>query len=154
MSFTKKKIYITYKHQFWTSGESDVLLKDLDGFDDKILEFYVWDYNNFVIIRRNGYTYDVRDSKQDAEIFIDYIYSDYEFYEQNDEYCYMPINNPDIGYLSESDAHDDGYYNVMYIPKGYHYLVKYGKILGKSRDIYGLRQIIYSDYGASFDYIC
>lgn len=152
MSFTKKKIYITYKHQVWTSGERDELLEDLDGFDDKILEFYVWD-DNFAIITRNGYTYDVRDSKQDAQSFINYIYSDYEFYEQNDEYCYVPINNPDIGYMSESDAHADGYYNVMYIPQGYHYLVKYGKILGKSRDEDGLTRIMDSDYGANFDYI-
>ena len=80
MSYGRKRVYITYKHQCWTSGNRYDLLEDLDGYDDKILEFYVWD-DDFAIITRNGYTYDVKDSRQDAQNFIDSIYSAYDIYE-------------------------------------------------------------------------
>ncbi len=152
MSYGRKRVYITYKHQCWTSGNRYDLLEDLDGYDDKILEFYVWD-DDFAIITRNGYTYDVKDSRQDAQNFIDSIYSAYDIYDQNDEYCYIPVNNPDVGYLCEEDAREDGYYDVIYIPRGYHYLVKNGRVLAKSWSKDELYQIMDSDYGADFDFI-
>ena len=109
--------------------------------------------DDFAIIRRNGYTYDVKDSRQEAQDFIDLIYKDYHFYSQDDEYCYIPINNPDTGYLSEDDAREDGYYNVMYVPRGYHYLVKNGRVIAKAWSKEELSRIMDSDYGADFDFI-
>ena len=153
MSYGKKRIYITYKHQVWTSGNKEDLLEDLDGRDDKILEFYVWD-DRFAIITKDGYTYDVKDSEQDAERFIEQIYSAYKIYDQEDDYCYIPINHPDIGYMSEGDAREEGYYSVIYVPRGEHYLAKNGKVIAKSWSQEELYHIMHTDYGAEFNYLC
>ena len=56
---------MTKMHQQWTYGDREDLLPYLDGEDDEIFEFAIAD-RNFAIILKNGMTYDIADTEDEA----------------------------------------------------------------------------------------
>lgn len=149
----KVRIYMTKLHQQWTYGERTNLLPYLDGEDDEIFEYAVPD-NGFAIILKNGMTYDVVDTEQEAIDKIGYIYRNYAVRENNADKCYIARENTQKRYKTPAEAQADGEFDYVYVPQGMFFLTKFGKILaiGKSED--EMVEKMYEHYRAKYTYLC
>ena len=151
--FMKVRIYMTKLHQQWTYGERRDLLPYLDGDDDEILEYAVPD-NGFAIILKNGLTYDVVDTEQDAIDKIGYIYRNYAVAQNEGDKCYISREDTQKRYKTPAEAQSDGEYDYVYVPQGMYFLTKFGKILaiGKTED--EMTDKMYEHYRAKYTYLC
>lgn len=140
-------------HQQWTYGEREDLVPYLDGEDDEIFEYAVSD-RGFAIILKNGMTYDVVDSEQEAIDKIGYIYRNYAVVENNDSKCYIAREDTTKRYATPAAAQQDGIFDYVYVPQGMYFLTKFGKILaiGKSED--EMTEKMYEHYRAKYTYLC
>ena len=125
----------------------------LDGEDDEIFEYAVPD-NGFAIILKNGMTYDVMDSEQEAIDKIGYVYRNYAVHENNSDKCYIARENTQKRYKTPAEAQADGMFDYVYVPQGMFFLTKFGKILaiGKSED--EMVEKMYEHYRAKYTYLC
>lgn len=150
---TKYRIYMTKKNQNWTFGEKEDLTPYLEGNDDEIFEYAVYD-RNFAIILKNDMTFDIKDSEQEAIDAINYIYRNYKIVQNADRNCYIARDNTEKTYYAPASAQDDGVFDYVFVPKDYFYLSKFGKIIavGESED--EMKDKMYNHYRAKYTYIC
>lgn len=148
----KTRIYMTKKHQSWTFGEREDLLPYLDGEDDEIFEYAIVD-RNFAIILKNGMTYDIADTEQEAIDAISYIYRNYAIVKNEDTNCYIAREDTSKKYYSPASAQADDVFDYVYVPQNMYYLTKFGKILavGKTED--EMTEKMYQHYRAKYTYI-
>ena len=149
---SKRKVYITYKHQEWTFDDKTALMPLLDGEDDEIREFYVTN-EDFAILLRNGKTFDVRDSQEEAQQFILRQYSAYTIRQSKDEYCYYNRDDFNQAFISGGMAQDAGVYDYVYVPKGQFLLARYGKIVATAPTQDEIVRKMFKVYGCAYTYI-
>ncbi len=152
MSDTKYRIYMTKKHQNWTFGDKDGLKPYLDGPDDEILEFAVYD-KDFVIILKNDLTYDVMDSVQEAKDYIAHIYRNYIISLNDGDLCYIARDDLSRRYKTSGDAMQDGVFDYVYVPTGTYFIAKFGKIFGVGRTEDEMYEKMYAHYRAKYTYM-
>ncbi len=152
MSDTKYRIYMTKKHQHWTFGDSDALIPYLDGKDDEILQFAVYD-KNFVIILKNDMTYDVVDTEKEARDKISYIYRNYVISQNDGDLCYIARDDIDRRYKTAGDAQADGVFDYVFVPKGTYFIAKFGKIFGVGKTEDEMYEKMYAHYRAKYTYL-
>lgn len=147
----KYRMFMTLKHQHWTMGEREALLEYLDGDDDEIWEFAVLN-KDFAIILKNGLTYDIKDTREEAIDFISYIYRNYSICQNNDERCYIARNDTERKYLTAAQAQEDGVYDYVYVPRGKYFIAKYGKIFGVGNSEKEMQEKMYEHYRAKYTF--
>ena len=149
---SKRKVYITYKHQEWTFDDKSALMPLLDGEDDEIREFYVTN-ENFAILLRNGKTFDVRDSAEEAQKFILRQYSAYTIHQVKDDHCY--INRADFNqtFVSSGMAQDAGVFDYVYVPTGQYLLARYDKVVATAPTQEDIVRKMFKVYGCAYTYI-
>lgn len=149
----KTRIYMTKKHQSWTFGEKEDLLSYLDGEDDEIFEYAIVD-RNFAIILKNGMTYDITDTEQEAVDAISYIYRNYSIVKNEDTNCYIARDDTSKKYYSAATAQADNVFDYVYVPQNMYYLAKFGKIIAVGRSEDEMTEKMYAHYRAKYTYIC
>ena len=149
----KYRIYMTKKHQNWTFGDKDAVRPYLDGEDDEILEYAVYD-KNFVIILKNGETYDVCDSEDEARDFIAHIYRNYIISLNDGETEYIARDDLNRRYKTSGDAQADGVFDYVHVPKGTYFIAKFGKIFGVGKTEDEMYNKMYTHYRAKYTYMC
>lgn len=148
----RKRIYMTRKHQTWTFGDKDDLRPYLDGEDDEILEYAVID-RNFTIILKNGLTYNVVDTEQEAIDAITYIYRNYQIVQNTQKKCYIARDNVNKKYLTPAAAQNADCYDYVYVPEGKYYLSKFGKIIAVGQSEEEMTEKMYAHYRAKYTYM-
>ncbi len=149
---TKYRIYMTKKHQNWTFGEREGLNPYLDGADDEILQYAVYD-KDFVIILKNGLTYDVCDSEDEARAYIAHIYRNYIISLNDSELCYIARDDLSRRYKTSGDAQADGVFDYVYVPRGTYFIAKFGKIFGVGKTEEEMYERMYMHYRARYTYM-
>lgn len=149
----KYRMYITKKHQHWTMGEKDALLELLDGADDEILEYAVAD-KDFAIILKNGMTFDIADTRQEALDYIAHIYRNYTVFRNDDNRCYIARDDASRKYLTSAEAQQDGVFDYVHVPRGSYCIAKYGKIFGVGQSEQEMQELMYKHYCAKYTFIC
>lgn len=143
---------MTRKHQNWTFGAKEGLYPYLDGEDDEILEYAIID-RNFAIILKNGLTYDIADTEQEAIDAISYIYRNYEIVKNEDKNCYISRDDTSKKYYTPAAAQNDDVYDYVYVPKDMFYLAKFGKILAVGKTEEEMTEKMYQHYRAKYTYM-
>lgn len=149
---TKYRIYMTRKHQNWTFGGRDGLLPYLDGEDDEILEFAVLG-RDFAIILKNGQTYDVVDTEQEAIDYIAHTYRNYSIQKNTSRLCYIDRNDIGNRYVTSAAAQQAGVYDYVYVPQNCYFISKFGKIFAIGRTEEEMYEKMYEHYRAKYTYI-
>ena len=149
---SKRKVYITYKHQDWTFDDKSAIMPLLDGEDDEIREFYVTD-EHFAILLRNGKTFDVRDSIEEAEKFILRQYSAYTIRQSKDRYCYYNRNDFNQAFTSGAMAQEAGVFDYVFVPNGQYLLARYDKIVAVAPTQDEIVRKMFKVYGCAYTYI-
>ncbi len=152
MSETKYRIYMTKKHQHWTFGDEEALLPYLDGSDDEIMPFAVYN-KDFVIILKNDLTYDVVDSEEEAKDKIAYIYRNYSIALNDGDLCYIARDNTEKRYKTAGNAQADGVFDYVYVPTGTYYIAKFGKIFAVGKTEEQMYEKMYEHYRAKYTYM-
>ncbi len=148
----KSRIYMTKKHQNWTYGERSDLASYLDGEDDEILEYAIAD-RNFAIILKNGMTYDITDTEQEAIDAISYIYRNYQITKNEGSNCYISREDTSKTFYTPAAAQDADVYDYVYVPKDKYYLTKFGKILAVGNSEEEMTDKMYAHYRAKYTYM-
>lgn len=144
-----RRVYITYKEQEWTFYSKDDLKPLLNGEDDYILEFYV-ESEDFAIILKNGRTFDVRNSAEEAQEYVKQIYKNYEMVQNTGTRNYLSRSNPQAAYRSAGEAQIDGEYDYIFVPTGHYYLTKFGKIIAGAPTEEAIEQKMFQLSGATY----
>lgn len=148
----KTRIYMTKLHQQWTYGERDDLKPYLDGEDDEIFEYAVTDHS-FAIILKNGLTYDITDTEQEAIDKIAYIYRNYAVVQNDDDKTYISRDDTTKRYRSPAEAQNDDVFDYVHVPTGMYYLSKFGKILAIGQTEDEMINKMYEHYKAKYTYM-
>ncbi len=143
---------MTKKHQQWTYGSKQDLMEYLDGEDDEILEFAI-ENRYFAIILKNGMTYEICDTEDEAIEKVAYIYRNYDVVQNTTDKCYIVRDNPKKRYKTPAEAQAHGEFDYVYVPKDMYFLSKYGKILAIGRTEDEMREKMYEHYRAKYTYL-
>ncbi len=143
---------MTRKHQNWTFGGRDGLAPYLDGEDDEILEFAVID-RNFAIILKNGQTYDIADSEQEAKDFIAHTYRNYSIQRNDSRLCYIARDDVNKRFATSAAAQQGGVYDYVYVPRGDYFITKFGKIFAIGKTEEEMYDKMYEHYRAKYTYM-
>ena len=149
---SKRKVYITYNKQEWTFDDKTALMPLLDGEDDEIREFYVTN-EDFAILLRNGKTFDVRDTAEEAQQFILRQYSAYTIRQSKDENCFYNRDDFHQSFKSGAMAQDAGVFDYVYVPQGSFLLARYDKIVATAPTQEEIVRKMFKVYGCAYTYI-
>lgn len=144
---------MTKMHQQWTYGDKEDLFEYLDGEDDEIFEYAITDHR-FAIILKNGMTYDVTDSEEEATEKIAYIYRNYSVVQNTSERCYISRDNTSLKFKTPAEAQSKDVFDYVYVPQNMYYLTKFGKILAVGASEDEMTEKMYEHYRAKYTYMC
>lgn len=148
----KTRIYMTKRHQQWTYGTKEDLMPYLDGENDEILEYAVTDHQ-FAIILKNGWTYDITDTEQEAIDKIAYIYRNYAIVKNEDDKTYIARDDTSKRFRSPAEAQNEDVYDYVHVPKDMYYLSKFGKIIAIGQSEEDMVKKMYEHYKAKYTYV-
>lgn len=149
----KSTLYITYKHQNWTFGDKQSLVPLLDGDDDYIIET-VASSTDFAVVLRNGKTYRVKDTEEEAQKFIAVMYRYYSVEQNTEKECFIDRADSKKRFLTSGDAMAAGVYDYVYVPTGNYFVSREGKIMSAFKTEEEAFNFMYEHEGVCYTYIC
>ncbi len=149
----KKLVYITYKTQQWTFNSKADLTPLLEGKDDYILEFAASD-ENFAIILKNGRTFKVKDSYEEAENYVNQVYRNYKIVQNESTNQFISRDDPSLRFATSGAIQQAGIFDYLFVPTNTYFITREGKILFTATDFETAQQKVYDHFGAKYTFIC